>query len=305
MTVSLSPDSRPPAFVFGIISFMWARPFTREYYDSLTRASELGFEAFELVMPEPGNVDFAELGDLCSRHGLRSALTARVGAETDPCHPRAEVRKRAGEYLRECIDAAATMGAEVVGGPLLGSPLVFAGQRPRLVSDAERRRRFDLCVRHLAEAASYAAERGVRLALEPVNRFETDVVNLVEQALELLSEVDGGDTVGILVDTFHANIEERSVPAAIRMAGENLLHLHANENHRGMPGTGHLPWPEILAALHETGFRGQVILEPFRRNDNSFGVPLASWRPPDLPTEEAMLEDALRYLRDLAETPAP
>ena len=290
-----------PAFkniTFGIISFMWARPFTKADYGIISRARAMGFGAFELVMPEVSAVNFSEIGLLLQEHKLSSSLTARVGSDTDPCSFDPQIRKRARSYLESCIKAAAEINATVVGGPLLGSPLVFAGQAPRLLSASERQKRFDLCVRHLSELVPYAEERGVKLALEPVNRFETDVLNLVEQASELLDAVDAKHTLGILLDTFHANIEEASIPQAIALAGEKLCHVHANENHRGIIGTGHLPWPDIMTALKEIDYHGQVILEPFRRNDNTFSVPLATWRPP-LAEEDEQVAQSLQYLKGL------
>jgi D-psicose/D-tagatose/L-ribulose 3-epimerase len=298
LTNAAKAGERHSGIQIGIISFMWARPFTETDYDLVDRARTLGFEAFELVMPEPESINFSVLGQHLDASGISSALTARVDEQTDPSSDDPLIRERARKYLRYCIDAAAEMGAGIVGGPLLGSPLVFAGRRPRPITVQERQQRFDRCVRHLTELAPYAQERSVKLAVEPVNRFETDTINLVEQALEFLEAVDADDVIGVLLDTFHANIEEESVTKAIETAGSRLIHIHANENHRGVIGTGHLPWPEIMRTLERIHYRGQVILEPFRRDDRGFSAPLASWRSPK-PEEDQHVAQSLQYLRSL------
>src|SRR5690606_31460210 len=132
---------------------------------------------------------------------------------------------------------------------------------------------------------------------EPVNRFESDLVNRAEQAVELVEAV-GHPAVGVLLDTFHMNIEEDDIAGAIRATGRHLIHFHANENHRGIPGEGHLDWKAVLAALQEVGYGGYVVLEPFRRDDRSFGTPLAAWRPPD-PGQEERIGRALRMLQGM------
>ena len=126
--------------------------------------------------------------------------------------------------------------------------------------------------------ARYAEDKGVTLALEPLNRFETSFINLTEQALELMRMIDS-PRVKLMMDTFHANIEEKSLGKAIEAAGQNLVHVHANENDRGTPGTGHVAWNEIAAALKKVKFDGTLVIESFSTEVKEIARAAAVWRP--------------------------
>ncbi len=152
----------------------------------------------------------------------------------------------------------------------------------------------------LREAAAFAADNGVVLGLEPLNRFETDVANTTRHGLALVEEV-GSPALGVMLDTFHMNMEDPDIPAAIRAAGSRLVHFQANENHRGFVGTGHLDWTAIARALADAGYRGPVTLEPFRRDDERPGVPLAQWRAPAR-DEDPELRTSASFLRAALET---
>ena len=111
-----------------------------------------------------------------------------------------------------------------------------------------------------------------------------------------LALATGKPAIGLLLDTFHMHMEEGSIPESIRLAGPHVVHFQANENHRGFPGTGSTDWAAVFRALREIDYRGPVSLEPFRRNDDRFGVPIAQWRPPH-ENEDGKLKDAVAFLR--------
>ncbi|HEY2132761.1 MAG TPA: sugar phosphate isomerase/epimerase family protein, partial [Acetobacteraceae bacterium] len=120
---------------------------------------------------------------------------------------------------------------------------------------------------------------------EPLNRFETDFCNTGRQACRLAQLVDN-PAVGVMLDTFHMNMEENDLPEAIRNAAAYLMHFQANENHRGFLGTGHLDWPTICRALFDIKYAGVITLEPFRRTNHDLSVPLAQWKPPAYDEDE-------------------
>ncbi len=263
----------------GLISMQYARPFTAEHFPLFRTMREHGFTFVELLVPEPGEIDMADARKALKEAGLGVVLAARVNlqrnlASDDPVAHRAGV-----EYLKYTVDCAVALGATIVGGPLTGNPLVFAGRPPQPVSEEERLARKARCVTGLREAGDYARARGVVLAVEPLNRFESDVLCTTQQAMELLDAVDH-PAVQMMLDTFHMHMEEASIAEAILLAGKRLVHFQANENHRGFPGTGATDWVAVFRALHAIGYQGPVSLEPFRRNDDRFGVPFAQWRAP-------------------------
>jgi D-psicose/D-tagatose/L-ribulose 3-epimerase len=282
----------------GIISMQFVRPVTTGDLGLFGTIKALGFDFVELLMPEPEDgLDLGEVRRALEENELGVVLAARVSPARSLASSDDAARKGGLDYLRACIETASRLGAGIVGGPLYGGPLVFAGIKPAPIAEAERLARFERCIEGLAHAAKAAADAGVGLALEPLNRFETDSGSTVAQGIELVDAV-GSPALGLLLDSFHMNIEEPALGAAIRLAGARLRHFQANENHRGCPGTGQMPWSEVFRALHEVGYDGPVSLEPFRREDERFGVPLAQWRPPDT-AERVKLQRSVAYMRSL------
>jgi D-psicose/D-tagatose/L-ribulose 3-epimerase len=199
------------------------------------------------------------------------------------------------DYLDDCVRVATALGADLVGGPLYGAPMVFAGRAPAPVAEDERARRIERVVAGLRRAGTTAASAGVRFAVEPLNRFETDIANTTRHALALAEAADS-PAVGVMLDTFHMNMEDPSIPDAIRRAGSRMFHFQANENNRGFVGSGHIDWPSVARALVAVGYKGPITLEPFRRDDERPGVPLAQWRAPQK-DEDGNLKASVDYLR--------
>ncbi|UUP19862.1 sugar phosphate isomerase/epimerase family protein [Nitratireductor thuwali] len=280
----------------GIISMQFVRPFTREHFALFARIKSLGFDFVEMLVPEPeDDFDPAEARAALADNGLDVVLAARVNLQRSIASADPSARKGGLDYLAYCVEVADRIGARIIGGPLYGEPLVFAGRAPSPHGEDERKAREERTVEGLSQAAPRARDAGKVLALEPLNRFETDIVSTTRQAVHVVDAVaDAG--LGIVLDTFHMNMEERSMPDAIRLAGHRLVHFQANENHRGFPGTGHIDWPPIMRALGDISYEGPVSLEPFRRDDDRVGLPIAHWRPPH-EDETEKLKAGLAFVR--------
>jgi D-psicose/D-tagatose/L-ribulose 3-epimerase len=136
----------------------------------------------------------------------------------------------------------------------------------------------DILVDQLRALADDAANHGVTLCVEPLNRFETSFINLASQAIELVDRVNK-PACQIMLDTFHMGIEERSLGEAIRAVGPRLKHVHACENDRGAPGTGHVPWNDVAQALKDIRYDGPVVIESFTPKVKSIARAAAIWRP--------------------------
>ncbi len=280
----------------GIISMQFIRPFGPQHLHLFGKVRELGFDFIELLVPEPEDgLDLAETRQALADAGIGVVLAARVNLQRSIASADPAARQGGLDYLKRCVEVADGLGARIVGGPLYGEPLVFAGRPPQPHSDEEIAARAERTIEGLAAVAPIARSAGKVFALEPLNRFETDIVSTTKQAIEVVDKVkDRG--LGILLDTFHMAMEERSIPDAIRAAGSRVVHFQANENHRGFPGTGHLDWPSITRALAEIGYAGPVSLEPFRRDDDRVGLPIAHWRAPH-EDEDAKLRAGLAVIR--------
>jgi D-psicose/D-tagatose/L-ribulose 3-epimerase len=277
---------------FGINTFLYASPFRTKDLPFLDKARTMGFDLVEIPIEGERDLDYAKAAEAYRRNGLKSSICAVMGAKRDPSHPDAAVQKGATSYMRHCIDAAVIMGASVVAGPLYA-----AVGRTWQSTPSQRARDLARCARNLKVVARYAEDKGVQLALEPLNRFETSFVNLTAQAIELADMIDS-PAVKLMMDTFHANIEEKSLGAAITLAGNRLIHVHANENDRGTPGTGHVAWSEIRPALQKVGFDGALVIESFSTSVKQIARAAAVWRPLAASADE-LATGGLAFLKKL------
>ena len=189
----------------GVISMSYARPFTAANFSLFERMRRAGMDFVELLVPEEGELDPAAAGSAARDAGLGVVLAARVNLQRDLASDDPASHAAGVAYLKRCAEVALAMGAKIVGGPLYGAPLVFAGRAPAPIDEERRLARVDRVIGGLHEAGEHAHARGVRLAIEPLNRFETDFCNTARQAVELAQAADSRG-VGIMLDTFHMNM---------------------------------------------------------------------------------------------------
>jgi D-psicose/D-tagatose/L-ribulose 3-epimerase len=185
---------------------------------------------------------------------------------------------------------AARAGARTLAGPIYS-----AVGKTWPMDASERATTVRRLVENLRPVADYAAERGVTLALEPLNRFETSFINTAEQVMEVVDRV-ASPALGVLLDTFHMNIEEHDPAAAIRLCSGHLAHFHACGCDRGAPGSDQIPWPKIVAALRDTEYEGPLVIESFTIENQAIARAAAIWRPL-APTQDAIAADGLRFLK--------
>jgi sugar phosphate isomerase/epimerase len=228
-----------------------AATFKGDFARNVARIAAMGYDGVELAIRDPLLVDGDELERVVAGHGLRVPAigTGQAWGEeglsfSDP-HP--EVRNAAIARVKAHVPLAARFGAVIIIGLLRGvvKPGVSHLQAMSWLTAA------------LEECCAEALKENVRLALEPINRYETTLINDVAQGLALLERV-GAPNLGLLLDTFHMNIEEPSIENSIRQAGQHIFHFHVADSNRWYPGAGHLDFASILAALSETGYAGFV-----------------------------------------------
>ncbi len=257
----------------GVSSFVWVSPFQTEALDQLAHAKSIGFDIYEIAVEDPNVIDIEKVQREAERVGIEATICGAFGETRDISSPVEAYRTEGMEYIRVLIDMAA-----VCKSPYVAGPMYAAVGRARQVTPEEKREQTAYAVENLKRVSDYAAKRNVALALEPLNRFETDFMNTVEQGLELLHKV-GYDNAGFLLDTFHMNIEEKSLPAAIRMAKGKIFDFHSCANDRGTPGEDHFDWPAIAAALDDAGYQGPVVIESFTPEIKEIAKAVSLWRP--------------------------
>lgn len=257
----------------------------RPLEEVLSLLSAAGYDAIE-VTGEPARADAGHLSESIRAAGLRpSGTTASCNWPTDErdlAHPEEDVRRRAVRYYCGCVDLAAAIGA-----PLVGLIPAAVGRLEALSSYA---REWRFAVEGARQVALYAGERGVSVAVEAINRYETFLVNRVEQALELVAET-GVPGLGVVADAFHMQIEERDSAAAIEQAGPLLRALHLADSNRLGLGHGQLALAPLLDAALRAGFTGPFVMEFTAPGPNPFEAD----KPPEA---MALLE---RYARESAE----
>lgn len=275
----------------GISTWVWTSPATTEVIERLIPlVAGMGYDVVELPIENPGQFDLDRVLSLADEHEIGISICAVIGAERDLL---LETKRKEGvAYLRACIDAAQSLGSPTVCGPFYSA----VGRCWRATPD-ERARDVDLLAGTLRSLGDYAGDRGVALAVEPLNRFETSFLNTTAQSLELIEEV-AHPAVGLGLDLFHLGIEEKRPGDAIRSAGAHLKHLQVAENDRGTPGTGHLPWRDVAAALQDINYDGRVVIETFSDRVEAIARAAAIWRPL-APDSDTLAREGLRFLRGL------
>lgn len=260
--------------LFGASTFIWVSPFSTANIDLLTKVKNMGYDIIEIAVEDTRIIDWKLIKDIARDLDLKITISGAFGPERDISSTDPAFREIGKQYIIDCIRIAEQMDSPVFGGPVYS-----AVGKTRIVSEEQKKQERAWCVDILKEVSQIAGDCGVTLGLEPLNRFETDMVNTVDQALSILDEV-GNPNLKIVLDTFHSNIEEKDIPATIRKIGKELLcHVQGNESDRGTPGTGHLEWQGIREALAEIGYDGAVVIETFGQPSKELARAACIWRP--------------------------
>jgi D-psicose/D-tagatose/L-ribulose 3-epimerase len=275
----------------GVNTWVWASPLDDEALARLApQIREWGFDGIELPVESPGDWDPERAVGLLKGLGLDATVVLVMGPGRELVAATPEVVAATQDYLRRVVDAAAVVGSPVIAGPAYAS----VGRTWRIEDRAAVYRELRANLRPVAE---YAAERGVTVAVEPLNRYETSLINTVDQALEAL---DGLEGAALALDVYHMNIEETDIAAAIGRAAGRIGHVQVSANDRGAPGRDHLPWPAILRALDEAGYAGPLVIESFTAHNATIATAASIWRPL-APTQDAIAVDGLTFLRSLTD----
>jgi D-psicose/D-tagatose/L-ribulose 3-epimerase len=275
----------------GVNTWVWVSPLTTAELEWLApHICQMGFDWIELAIEDCSLVDYQKAKQIIQDNGLGVSVCAALGPDRDLIHPDPVLRENGMAYLYGCIDAAYALGSHVLGGPFYSSVGRTWKQTP-----AEREQDMLLLISQLRLLSDYAAERDVVMGLEALNRFESSFMNLTDQILEVVERVDH-PACQVMVDTFHMNIEERSLGEAIRKTGKRLVHVHTCENDRGAPGSGHVPWDDVAQALKDIDYQGACVIESFTAKVETIARAAAIWRPL-AESQDSLARDGLAFLR--------
>lgn len=273
---------------FGIHSSIWTMDWTpKAAENAVAEAVRHGFDFVEVALLNPTRVDTAHSRALFEKAAISAVCSLGMPRGAWPSRdPEAGIA-----FLKTAIDATAEMGAEALSGVIYGGIGERSGQPP---TEAE----YDNVARCLSAAADHAKSRGILLGIEPVNRYETHLINTGRQAAQMVERI-GAENVFIHLDTYHMNIEEKGAGNGILDAREHLKYIHLSESDRGVPGKGTCDWDEIHATLAAIGFRGGLAMESFMNMPPELAWGLSVWRPVAESTQE-VIGEGLPFLRGKA-----
>ncbi|MBS1749759.1 MAG: sugar phosphate isomerase/epimerase [Bacteroidetes bacterium] len=280
---------------FGVSTWLWVSPFTtKDAFSLFAKIRNKGFDMVEIAVEDPALIDTIKIKEALNAYGLSVVVCGAFGADRDISGDDKTVQQNAINYIKECIDIAAQIGAPVFGGPMYS-----AVGKARMVSSEQRKKEWNTAVNNLSIVAEIAASSGIRLALEPLNRFESDMVNTAADAIRMVNEINN-PAVGIGLDGFHTNIEEPDIEKAILTAGDKLFHVQVAENYRGAPGTGQTNWMAWRRGLEKINYNGAISIESFTPDNVTLAGAVCIWKKL-AENQDIFARDGLKFLKEVFE----
>ena len=273
---------------FGINTLLWSAAYDHSVRARLPLIKEWGFDGVEVPVFRLPEFSASTLRRDMEANGLEYTICSVLLPGLSLIGDDASVRRKTVSHLRDTIKTVADAGASILAGPLY-SPVGYLPGRRRTVDE------WNWAVEGYQSLAPTLEENHVTLAIEPLNRFETFFLNTAADAAALCDAV-GHPKVGILFDTFHANIEEKQIGAGYLTVGKHLLHVHTCENDRGTPGSGHVHWSETFDTLKETGYNGWMVIEAFGLALPEIAAATKIWRRM-YKSEDQLASDGLAFMK--------
>jgi D-psicose/D-tagatose/L-ribulose 3-epimerase len=273
---------------FGVNTFIWTANFDRSHLPLLPQLKAGGFDGVEVPLFRPVEFATADIAKGLAENGLECTICSVLTGGLSIISEDAAVRRKTRVHMEECVKTAAEVGAKIMAGPLY-SPVGYLPGRRRTADE------WKWAVDCYQSLGPVLQQYGVTIAIEPLNRFETYFLNTAQDAAALCDQI-GHPNVGVLFDTFHANIEEKDIAQGYRTVGRHLKHVHTCENDRGIPGTGHVEWKSVFQALHDLKYDGWLTIESFGFALGELSAAASIWR--DIaPTPESIAYEGVKFLR--------
>lgn len=275
---------------FGINTFLFTSPFTNASVDLFPKFKAWGFDSVEISIEDPSHIDPHTIRKALDENGLKcGSICAAMGPGRD-LRGTPEDQQTAINYIKSILDMMPVLGCGILIGPLYS-----AVGRAELVSKEDYAKQWATVAGHLKMLADYAENLGLKMAIEPLNRYETDFINTCEQGLKMVNQVNS-KALMLQLDTYHMNIEEKDPYQAILNAGSKLGHFHACGSDRGTPGGDQINWDRISSALHQVKYDGEVVIESFIPDIEMIAKAASIWRQFE-PSQEDIAIKGLKFLK--------
>ena len=278
---------------FGVSTWLWTSPFNRDTVALFSKIKNYGFDAVEIPVEDPSLIDLKLVKKALQEQGLKPIICGAFGPTRDLTNEDPKYHQTCFDYLDACFEIAAELGSSFVAGPMYA-----AVGKARLVSPEQRQIEWDRAVRNLQKVCKRAGEFGLDLAIETLNRFETDLINTSVDLMRLIQDINEPQAKATL-DGFHLNIEEPSLEEAIRRVGDKLIHVQVSENYRGTPGTGQTNWSAWKRGLEAVNYQGCISIESFTPQVQELAGAVCIWKPL-VPSQDEFANEGLKFLKKWA-----
>lgn len=257
---------------YGVSTWLWESPFNTNSAALFPKIKKMGFDLVEIPVEDPKLIDGKAIDRALKDNGLEAIVCGAFGPAKDLTHKDAAVHQNCFDYIEKCFQLCNLWGVDFLAGPMYA-----AVGKARMLPEEERKREWDLAVNNVSKVCTMAQNYGVSLALEPLNRFESDLINTSEDVMRFIGDVNHS-AAKVLLDSFHMTIEEGNIADAIRLVGDKLLHVQVSENHRGIPGTGLTPWADFAEGLKAVDYKGAMVIESFTPEIKELAGAVCIWK---------------------------
>ncbi len=273
---------------FGVNTFIWSATFGPQNFDLLPGLKQAGFDGVEVPLLRTEGFAASAIRKAAEANGLEVNACTVLVDDYSLLSESPDVRRRTRVHLEDIIKVAAEAGIGIVAGPLY-CPVGYLPGRRRTSDE------WKWAVQGFQSLGDTLAAHNVTFAIEPLNRFETFFLNTAADAALLAKQI-AHPQIGILFDTFHANIEEKNIAEGYRTVGPYLKHVHTCENDRGIPGSGHVAWQEVFAALRSLHYDGWLTIESFGFAIKEISAAASIWRDIEV-TPESIAFEGIKFLK--------
>lgn len=277
---------------FGVSTWLWTSPFGTESTGLFSKIKDMGYDAVEIPVEYPEKIDGKIVRDALHHAGLEPVVCGAFGQGRDLTHEDPAVHQACFDYISSCFDLCNEWDAKFLAGPMYS-----AVGKARMVPPEQRKIEWDRAVKNIYKVCEMARERGLEIALEPLNRFESDLINTAEDVMRLIRDVNH-PSAKVLLDGFHMSIEEHDLEKAIANVGDKLIHVQVSENHRGIPGTGQTQWESFRKGLENINYQGVVSIESFTPEIKELAGAVCIWKNL-APDQDEFASQGIAFLKKL------
>jgi len=281
---------------FAVSTWLWTSPFTTEHIALFPKIKKMGFHGVEIAVEDPDLLDLKTIKTALSDHQLIPIICGVFGPSRDLTHVDPAIHQECFDYIKRCFDVCNYLDTNFLAGPIYS-----AVGKARRLSNEDRKKEFDLAVLNLQKVCHQAQRRGLSIAIEPLNRFETDLINTCSDVVKLIKYIDS-PSAKILLDSFHMTLEECDLGDAVKTAGDQLIHIQVSENHRGVPGTGQTHWGHFKTGLTAIDYEGFISIESFTPHVQELADAVCIWKP-FTDSQDTFAAQGLSFLKEWIKTP--